>query len=386
MEQLHDFEEIRCFYDSDVPAHLWPLADEPHIQATLKHLLPELDMPEFVAKLKSMTTIYQFQSQVVAPFVLRLAQKSCESLTLNHVDYIDPDHAGVYITNHRDIVLDSAFLNSLLLQKGYKTAEIAIGNNLLIYPWIRDLVRLNKSFIVRRDVPGRQMLEASKTLSAYIHYTVLQKNNPVWIAQREGRSKDSSDLTQSSVIKMLAMGGSSRSLLENIMALNLHPVALSYEYDPCDYLKAREYQLKRDCPGYKKSQADDLANMSTGMLGYKGRVVLNVTPALNPQLEKLAVLTDKNKLVEAICSCVDGALHRNMVLFEINYVAYDLRFATDKYAAHYTEEQKQKAVAYLNGQLAKIELPEKDEAFLWEKLLTMYSNPVVNRERLEERL
>lgn len=384
MEQLHDFEEIRCFDDSDVPAHLGPLADDPAVQAALAHLMPDVDMSAFVAKLKSMTTIYQFQSQVVAPFVLRLAQKSCESLELNHVDHIDPDHAGVYITNHRDIVLDSAFLNSLLLQKGYKTAEIAIGDNLLIYPWIRDLVRLNKSFIVKRDVPVRQMLEVSKRLSAYIHYTVGQKNNPVWIAQREGRSKDSSDFTQASVIKMLALGGSSRNLLENIKALNLHPVALSYEYDPCDYLKAREFQLKRDHADYRKTQAEDLLNMSTGMLGYKGRVVLNVTPALNPQLEKLSAQMDKNAQVKAVCDRVDQALHRNMELFEINYVAYDLRFATDKYAARYTEEQKQKALAYLDGQLAKIELPEKDEAFLREKLLTMYSNPVVNKERLEQ--
>jgi len=386
MEQHHDFEEIRCFNDSDVPAHLGALADEPHVQAALKHLVPELDMPELVSTLKSMTTIAQFQSQMVAPFVFRLAQKSCVSLELNHVEYIDPDHAGIYITNHRDIVLDSAFLNSLLLQKGYQTAEIAIGDNLLIYPWIRDLVRLNKSFIVKRDVPVRQMLEVSKRLSAYIHYTVGEKNNPVWIAQREGRSKDSSDFTQASVIKMLALGGPSRNLLENIKALNLHPVALSYEYDPCDYLKAREFQLKRDCADYKKTQAEDLLNMSTGMLGHKGRVVFNVTPSLNPQLEKFPSQMDKNAQVKAICDCVDEALHRNMTLFEINYVAYDLRFATDKYAALYTEEQKVNALTYLNGQLAKIKLPEKDEAFLWEKLLTMYSNPVVNKERLEPRV
>lgn len=378
---MQDFDDIRCFGDSDVPAHLSAIADEPHIHAALKMLRPDLDVPSFVAQLKSMTTIEQFQTQAVAPFVLQLAQRSCDSLSLGHTDLLTP-HAATYVTNHRDIVLDSAFLNTLLVQEGRKTAEIAIGDNLLIFPWIKDLVRLNKSFIVKRDVPIRQMLDVSRKLSAYIHYAITEKDDSIWIAQREGRSKDSSDRTQASVIKMLALGGPSRNVLENIMALNLQPVALSYEYDPCDYLKAREFQLKRDNSGWKKTQQEDLTSMATGMFGRKGRVIFNVTPPLNPLFARFPEGMDKNAQVNAICQTIDEALHRNMTLFEINYVAYDLRFSTDKYASRYTEQQRLDIITYLNAQMAKIDLPNRDEEFLWERLLTMYSNPVVNKEEL----
>jgi hypothetical protein len=182
---------------------------------------------------------------------------------------------------------------------------------------------------------------------------------------------------------MLALGGESRSLLDNIRALNVQPVALSYEYDPCDYLKAAEFQLKRDQADYKKSQADDLQSMATGMMGQKGRVVFTVTPHLNELLAPLPDTLDKNAQVTAICTAVDELLHRHMHLFEINYVAYDLRFQTDKYADRYTDEQRLSAIEYLNSRLAMIQIPERDEAFLWERLLTMYSNPVVNREELK---
>ncbi len=380
---MEDFEEIRCFDDADVDGRLEPLAAVPQIQGVLKQMMPELDWNVFLAQLKQIHTIRDFQVRLIGPFVHRLADRTCTSLELTHTELIDPAHASVLMTNHRDIVLDSAFLNTLLIEHGTDTAEIAIGDNLLITPWIRDLVRLNKSFIVMRSVPVRQMLEVSKRLSRYIHHVIADKNTPVWIAQREGRSKDSSDRTQASVIKMLALGGESRSLVENIRHLNIQPVALSYEYDPCDYLKAAEFQRKRDDANYKKTQAEDLQSMATGMLGHKGRVVFTMTPPINPQLAHLPEGMDKNAQVTAVCELVDEHLHRHMHLFEINYVAYDLRFQTDKYADRYTSAQKDEAITYLNSRLAMIDVPNRDEAFLWERLLTMYSNPVVNFEELK---
>jgi hypothetical protein len=380
---MSEFDEIRCFDDADVAGRLEPIAREPHVQAAVQQMMPELNYDRFVDQLKSVKTIDQFQRQIIGPFVMRLAQKTCDSINLLGTELVDPAHASVYITNHRDIVLDSAFLNTLLINYSGKTAEIAIGDNLLITPWIRDLVRLNKSFIVMRSVPVRQMLEVSKRLSSYIHYVIKEKNNPVWIAQREGRSKDSSDRTQASVIKMLALGGPSRSIVENICQLNFQPVALSYEFDPCDYLKAAEFQMKRDNENYKKTQAEDLQSMATGMLGYKGRVVFTLTPHLNERFDRFPKDMDRNAQVNAICQEVDEALHSHMHLFEINYVAYDLLYSTDKYADRYTTEQKERAITYLNGQMAKIQLPEKDEPYLWERLLTMYSNPVRNREEVK---
>ena len=381
METQYDFEEIRCFNDSDVPEKLWPLIDRPEIEAFIKGAFPDMDMTQLRAQVKQMHTIQEFQLGVIARCVMGIAQKTCDKLELRGAEKINKEKAALYITNHRDIVLDSAFLCSLLATNGLKTAEIAIGDNLLAYDWIKDLVRLNKSFIVMRSVPVRQMLEVSKRLSTYINYTITQKKNPVWIAQREGRSKDSSDNTQASVIKMLSLGGGTRDIIQNIRQLNVQPVALSYEYDPCDYLKAQEFQLKRDNPEWKKSKQDDLLSMSTGILGYKGRVTLTVADELNPIFDTYPWIDDRNAQVNCVCSLIDKSLHSNMVLYPVNYVAYGIKYETDKYEGLYTEEEKVKALTYLNGQLDKIKIENKDDKFLWDCLLTMYSNPVMNYEK-----
>ena len=384
MENNHpEFEEIRAFYDEDVPEKLWPLVDEPAIEPFVKAAMPDLNMEQFRKQIKSLHTIKEFQSQVVAKMVLGIAQKTTDRLELKGLDQLKPGHASLFVTNHRDIVLDSAFLNSLLSVNDHETAEIAIGDNLFAYPWIKDLVRLNRSFVVMRSVPVRQMLEVSKRLSNYIHYTIQEKKVSVWIAQREGRCKDSSDKTQASVIKMLAMGGESRDVIQNIRALNVQPVALSYEYDPCDYLKAQEFQLKRDNPDWKKSKADDVLSMVTGIQGYKGRVVFTICPELNSTFDTYPWINDRNAQVTCVCETIDQALHSHMVLYPVNYVAYNLRFGTDKYADRYTKDEETKVLSYLNGQLAKIQIPNRDEEFLWNCLLTMYSNPVVNYENVK---
>lgn len=384
MENNHpEFEEIRAFYDEDVPEKLWPLVDEPAIEPFVKAVMPDLDMDMFRKQIKSMHTIKEFQHGVVAKAVMAIANKTTDRLEAKGLDNLKPGHSSLFITNHRDIVLDSAFLNTLLDINGRETAEIAIGDNLFAYPWIKDLVRLNKSFVVMRSVPIRQMLEVSKRLSSYIHYTIQEKKNSVWIAQREGRSKDCSDQTQASVIKMLSMGGTSRDIIQNIRQLNFQPVALSYEFDPCDYLKAQEFQLKRDDPEWKKSKKDDVLSMVTGIQGYKGRVVFTICPEINDTFDTYPWINDRNAQVTCICETVDNAIHSHMQLFPINYMAYNLRFDTDKYADRYSKEEEAKSLAYLNAQLAKIQIPNKDEKFLWECLLTMYSNPVVNYEKVK---
>lgn len=378
-----NFDAIRCYYDEDVPSKLWPLADRPEIEAFIKGAFPQVDMEQIRQTIRSCQTIRDFQSKIVLYFLELLCKKSCDNIQMINADKIDSSHGHVYVTNHRDIVLDSAYLNVLLHREGKETCEIAIGNNLFAAPWIEDLVRINKSFVVRRDLTGRQMLESSKILSSYIRQEVHDKNLCVWIAQREGRSKDNSDQTQSSVIKMLAMGGPSRDLMQNIRDLHIIPVAISYEFDPCDYLKAAEFQLKRDNPEWKKTKADDVKSMVTGMQGYKGRVRYSVTEELNPIFDQFPWIDDKTAQVNCVCQTIDRALHGAMVLYPINYLAYDLKYQTSKYADMYSAEERDKATNYLNGQLAKIDIPNKDEEFLWQMLLTMYSNPVANKEALE---
>jgi hypothetical protein len=273
-------------------------------------------------------------------------------------------------------VLDSAFLDVMLVQSGYPTTvEIGVGDNLLIYPWIRRLVRMNKAFTVRRGLSLRETLAASQLMSRYIHYAVTQKRENIWIAQREGRAKDSSDHTQDAVLKMLAMGGDLREL-------NIVPLTISYEYDPCDYLKAQEFQQKRDNPAFKKSRQDDLDNMRTGILGYKGRVVYRPAAPVNTWLDELASLP-KTEYYKVLAERMDREIHRGYELFPCNYVALDELSGKRQHADHYTAADKQRFDDYLQGQLAKIQLADKDEPFLRERILTMYANPVINKQKAD---
>ena len=276
-----------------------------------------------------------------------------------------------FLSNHRDIVLDSAFLDMKLVEAGYPTTvEIGIGDNLLIYPWIKRLVRMNKAFTVRRGLTAHEMMRSSQLMSRYIHYAVTEKKENIWIAQREGRAKDSSDHTQDAVLKMLAMGGELREL-------NICPLTISYEFDPCDYLKAQEFQQKRDNPAFKKSRQDDLDNMKTGIFGYKGRVHYRCGTPINQWLAELDGLP-RNEYFQQLSQRIDQEIHAGYRLYPCNYIALDRQEGTSTYADQYTSKDIERFDKYLAGQLAKISIPNKDEAFLCERMLTMYANPVRN--------
>ena len=286
-----------------------------------------------------------------------------------------------FVSNHRDIVLDSAFLDVMLVDNGYPTTvEIGIGDNLLIYPWIKRLVRMNKAFTVRRGLTAHEMMRSSQLMSSYIHYAVTKKKENIWIAQREGRAKDSDDRTQESVLKMLAMGNSvvGASAADSLRELNIVPLTISYEFDPCDYLKAQEFQQKRDNPTFKKSRQDDLDNMKTGIFGYKGRVHYQCAACINTWLDELGSLP-RNEFYAELSRRMDRELHRNYRLYPCNYIALDELNGNRDHAEHYTDADKQRFEKYLAGQLAKITIPNKDEAFLRERMLTMYANPVRNK-------
>ena len=341
MKQRFDFEEIRPLYDEEVPELMPSILKEEAIEGFAKFIAPEMPYEEFKTFVSSLKTKSEFQSKLIAPFLLKLAAKTADSLDITGLDKISKELSYTFISNHRDIILDAAFLNTLLIDAGYESAEVAIGDNLLIYPWIRNLARMNKSFIVKRDMPVRQLFEASRRLSSYINFALKIKGQSVWIAQREGRSKDSTDRTQESVVKMLAMGGG-KDLLSSVYSLNIMPVSISYEYDPCDFLKAKEFQQKRDDVNFKKDKRSDLVNMYTGMMGYKGRIHFEITSALNEELDKLPKDLDKCSLVTAIAGKIDTLIHRNMRMYENNYIAYDLLNGTHQYSEHYDEAKKAK--------------------------------------------
>ena len=372
------YDDIRPLLPEEVPGAIEGLIALPELRAIYERLGLSWSWEELSALLRSCRSVEDFKQRVSYHWVKQVIRGCCTSVELTGAEQLRSGGAYTYVSNHRDIVLDSAFLNVLLADAGAKYPQIAIGDNLMIYPWVETLVKLNGSFLVRRGLQGRQVLLAAKLLSEYMHDAVAEGQS-IWIAQREGRAKDSSDHTQPALLKMLAMGSPERQPAAALASLNIVPVTCSYEYDPCDYLKAQEMQLKRDVAGYKKSPADDGINMRTGIQGWKGRVTFHIGRPLSQLLP-----ADASGLsVEELASLMDAEIHRHYVLYPLNYVAYDELEGTDS-SEHYTAEERAEALRYIEARLQLVQLPEglePDKAFLRHCILTMYANPLRNQRK-----
>lgn len=381
MSQDYDFSDIAPIEDAKFHETMEKLVKEPGFLHAVKYAMPPEDMPTLIEELLKINNKHDFQHKVMFPFLEMLAKTTTSGITLGGIKHLNSSMNYTFITNHRDIVLDASFLNLAFLRKGFPTSEVAIGNNLLIFDWISDLVRLNKSFIVKRNTGLREGLLAAKKLSAYIHHCILDKHESVWIAQREGRAKDSSDHTQESLVKMLALGGEG-SFMEKLKEINLMPVAISYEYDPNDYLKAREFLMRRRDPHFKKSQHDDLFSMETGLLQFKGKVHFQLTPRINSKLDQIGNFKDVNTSAKYVVKIIDQAIHRSYMIYTINYVAFDVLNETDRFSAYYTPERKAEVMDYFNAQLDKVDLPDitiEERQFMLTMMLTMYANPLKNK-------
>ena len=392
---VKDFDEIRPYEPEEMKQAFDDLLNDRHFNAVMKGFAPWLPKGLRNGLLRlafgGVNTPLDFQMRFMKPLVKYIIRKHTDGCTFDDATiHTQTDERHTFISNHRDIVLDSAFLDVMLIEAGHPTTvEIGIGDNLLIYPWIKRLVRMNKAFTVRRGLTPKEMLRSSQLMSSYIHYAVTQKKENIWIAQREGRAKDSDDRTQDSVLKMLAMGGSEPggSLASSLRDLNIVPLTISYEYDPCDYLKAREFQQKRDNPAFKKSKQDDLDNMKTGIFGYKGRVNYHCGTPINLWIDEFGHLP-KNEFFHTLSERMDREIHAGYCLFPNNYIALDLLNGNTLNAGHYTEADRKRFEQYLEAQMAKIKIENKDEAFLRERMLTMYANPLRNalQAKNEERL
>ncbi len=381
MNDQFDFSDIAPFDDKDFQAKMAVLVKEPGFEHAVRYVMPDVDYPEFVKKLLSIPDKDTFQHKVMGEFLNLLESRTTDGITMGGAEFLEPGKCYTYLSNHRDIVLDASFLNLCLIRRNLPTSEVAIGNNLLIFDWITDLVKLNKSFIVKRGLSMTKALEAARQLSAYIHYAIADKHQSVWIAQREGRAKDSNDLTQESLLKMLALQGGG-NVIDNILAINLMPVSISYEYDPNDYLKATEFLLKRLDPEYKKSPHDDLLSMETGLLQPKGRVHFQLSPCINNELATLSSETPKAELIKQICHIIDRAIHGGYMIYPINYVAYDMLHNTDRFAGKYTADERRSVLEYIEKQLDKVRLEnvsEPDRHYMRQMMYTMYANPLRNK-------
>ncbi len=373
---MSEFDEIRPYEPEEMRQAFDDLINDRQFNVVMKGFAPWLPKSVRNGLLRlaftGVKTPLDFQKRFMKPVVKYIIRKHTDGCSFD--DALLPQDKSLrytFVSNHRDIVLDSAFLDVMLVDKDYPTTvEIGIGDNLLIYPWIKRLVRMNKAFTVRRGLSLRETLAASQLMSRYIHYAVTQKHENIWIAQREGRAKDSDDRTQEAVLKMLAMGG----LLND---LNIVPLTISYEYDPCDYLKAQEMQQKRDNPTFKKSRQDDLDNMRTGIFGYKGRVTYRAAAPVNTWIADLDSLPRQDFFAH-LAHRMDRELHRGYELYPCNYIAADRLDGGRERAAHYTADDEQRFARYLDGQLAKVSIADPDLPFLRERILTMYANPLRN--------
>lgn len=371
------YDDIRPFDPEELPAAFERLLSDAQFQQVLGYLYPGVPLEAVKTKMMACKTNLEFQLAFCYGFLKDLMAKASKGFDMN-VEAVDVTKRYTFVSNHRDIVLDSALLDVLLYDAGFNTTcEIAIGDNLLSLPWVKDLVRLNKSFIVQRSLSPREFLMASKKMAEYMHYVVGEKNDNIWIAQREGRAKDSNDRTQPSILKMMAMGGEG-SPVDRMRQLHIVPLAISYEYDPCDFLKAAEFQLWRDVPGWKKTALDDVNSMRTGIMGYKGEVHYHCAPCIDGFLDNLSPDIPKTKVFDVIAEHIDKEIFRNYRLYPSNYIALDMLEGNEAHAGRYTADDKAAFEKYLQGQIARIDIPNKDEAFLRERMLTMYANPARN--------
>jgi len=377
-----EFKDIAPYDNSQYHEKMNSLVKEPGFEHAVRYVMPDVDYPEFCRELLQVPSQDEFQRNIMGKFLDFLAARTTTGISFDGKENYDATRCYTFITNHRDIVLDASFLNLCFIRHDMPVTQVAIGNNLLIYDWISDLVKLNRSFIVKRDVKITDALNAAKKLSAYIHYTIGTRHESVWIAQREGRAKDSNDLTQESLIKMLALAGEG-NVRERLMQINLMPVSISYEFDPNDYLKAREFLLRRRDPHFHKSQRDDLLSMETGLLSPKGHVHFRLGSCINKELECFGS-DERGPVVHEACRLIDRAIHRGYHLYPCNYIAYDEYNGTKRFAGFYDSNDMSTFDDYINSQLDKVDVADitaEERAYMRHMMLMMYANPLANQLR-----
>ncbi|MCX6229531.1 MAG: 1-acyl-sn-glycerol-3-phosphate acyltransferase [Bacteroidia bacterium] len=378
MQDSNDFDEIRPYRDAEVAEVMNRLLVDPVFAKVLQNLFVEESKINAVkAALAATKTVESFQLNFSVPFLERIIQSSVTELTIGGLELLNSEQSYLFVSNHRDIILDSAFLNVEIYRNGFKPTEIAIGSNLLVYPWIEDVSRVNRSFIVKRNIPVRQMLESSALLSQYMRHTITNNGNSIWIAQREGRSKDGLDQTSPALLKMLNMSNKG-SFADGFNELTIVPMAISYEIEPCGNEKVAEL-LKRqaDCT-FQKSEKDDLLSMVSGLKNHKGRVHIQFSaPIGGAAITALNQNGNVNDELKRLAEYIDLQIYQNYRLYPNNYIAYDLFFKCNKYTEKYTQEEQRLFIELTHQRLKLVDEDREEAMSLW---LKMYATPVTSLE------
>ena len=377
---MADFDEIRFYEDAEVHEALQQYVKHPMIRALLQFTFPELSMEEIERKVLACHSIRDFQASVIYFSVQKVLEKSSEGLSYSGFEELKSEEAYLYISNHRDIILDTSLLNCVLYETDLVMTASAIGDNLVKKPFLLALSRLNRNFLVKRGLVPREMLRSSQKLSEYIRKLLLEDKRSVWMAQREGRTKDGSDHTQQGVLKMLAMAKGEESLEEYFSKLKIVPVSISYEFDPTDVLKMPELLAKRMEQIYIKSANEDFNSILKGALGKKGRIHIQAgEPIEFEALQRLGEGTSSvNDHLQRLTQLIDQKIHRNYKLWPANYIAFDLLEGGERFSEHYSAKEQRQFRRRLER---RVDLTNE---LALNSYLLMYANPVINQEKLHE--
>ena len=350
------------------------IADSEAFDVLARYVFPDRDVDEVRHMIRAIRTTDEFQLRVMYYVNLQIIGRSITRLTVDGLDALDPAARYLFVSNHRDIMLDSSLLQYLLHEAGHRTTEITFGSNLMQGEPAISIGRANKMFKVVRGSNVHDFLADSRHLSEYIRHTLLEKRESIWIAQRNGRTKDGNDQTDRGIVKMFALSDRTDPV-RAIRDLCIVPVAVSYQWEPCDILKTRELYLSRDGRKYVKQPGEDLHSILTGILQPKGCVHFAIGQPLDRSLPDIVEARHANAFYRTAADEIDRQIHRNYRLFDNNFIAHDLRSGTSTYADRYTSEGRASFEARMQQMLQEI---DGDSAILKEIFLGIYANPVEN--------
>lgn len=373
---MQKFDAIRPFYDAEVNEALKFSVNHPLMKAIMNFTFPELTDDIWKEQLKRTFSVRDFQCNFIYKALQKVLEKTSDGLSTSGFDKLEKNTSYLFISNHRDIILDTSLLNACLFENGLIMTASAIGDNLVKRDFMNTLAKLNRNFLVQRGLSPREMLQSSKLMSEYIARLLLRENRSVWIAQREGRTKDGNDATNSGILKMLAMGNENMKLSDYFKNLKIVPVSISYEYDPTDALKMPQLLAEANDEAYIKNKNEDFMTLMSGIMGQKKHIHIHVGDILDSEIDKIALENDNsNKQIQALALVIDEQIVKNYKLWPTNFIAFDIKNKTDKYKEFYTENEKSLFERRLEMKI------DANNPIEYEGFLNMYANPVVNKNK-----
>jgi 1-acyl-sn-glycerol-3-phosphate acyltransferase len=367
------FAKIRHYNDEELPGAIERMLESTGFVGSLINFLPEIPLNVLIRKIRRTKTCYDFQQEIFAKFILTFKERSIDNFTVSGYEDLDKNKNYLFVANHRDIIMDSALMQIYLFSLGVPPCLSGIGDNLLSAQLFTDVAKVCNMFTIVRSGTAREMVTNSQLVSDYIRHNICNEGKSVWIAQRNGRAKDGIDKTQGSVLKMLCMSNRKEDVFTSIKALNIVPLTISYEYEPCDQLKARELVLTEKNKKYIKTDGEDYRSMRDGIFSYKGRVHLAFGKPINNFINENQDFQSDNERYQYLCSLIDKQMHENYRLWPNNHIAYDMLHGVEQFQNYYSEFSKREFVKHIRKQ-ANVE----DISYVKMKLnlLQIYANPV----------